>query len=190
MLSLKQHKVERTEEQWLWRSNFTKFLLPYVSKYLRSSENCLWRKMGSILLAMFAQNTICCNKYLLSRAGYHQEANRNSCWSSELLYRRNWKGYALAYFRMKTQQTHLGSDVLTALDTKSPVFLGYNVLHAAWLKLFSCMASSKTLKMEATYFPRTSVEFQWTIRRHIPEDKIHHNMQSHSKKCGSTQILS
>jgi hypothetical protein len=99
---------------------------------------------------------------------------------------------------MKTQQTHLGSEVLTAVVMKSSIFwdttscriwgshsggyeefslLGYNVLHAAFLMLVSCMSSSKTLKMEATYPPKTSVELQWATRRDISEDSILPNMR-------------
>jgi hypothetical protein len=38
-----------------------------------------------------------------------------------------------------------------------------------------CSAYSSTLKMEATCSSRTSVDFQWTTWRYIPEDIIFHN---------------
>jgi hypothetical protein len=37
--------------------------------------------------------------------------------------------------------------------------------------LVSCVAYSSTLKMKATCFPETSVDFQRTTRRYIPEDR-------------------
>jgi hypothetical protein len=41
--------------------------------------------------------------------------------------------------------------------------------------LVSCSAYSSTLKMEAVYYSETSVDFQRTTRRYIPEDGTLHN---------------
>jgi hypothetical protein len=41
--------------------------------------------------------------------------------------------------------------------------------------LVSCLAYSSTMKMEATYSSETSVDFQRTKRRYIPEDKTIQN---------------
>jgi hypothetical protein len=42
----------------------------------------------------------------------------------------------------------------------------------------SCLASSSTLKLEATYSAETSIDFQLTTRRYIPEDRTLHNHHS------------
>jgi hypothetical protein len=39
----------------------------------------------------------------------------------------------------------------------------------------SCLAYSSTLKMEATCSSETSLDFHWTTRRYIPEDRNHHS---------------
>jgi hypothetical protein len=41
--------------------------------------------------------------------------------------------------------------------------------------LISCLSYSSTLKMEETYSSETSVVFQRTTRRYIPEDRTPHN---------------
>jgi hypothetical protein len=50
--------------------------------------------------------------------------------------------------------------------------------------LVSCLTYSPTLKMEATFSSKTSVDFQRTTRRYIPEDSTLHdqsceNLKSH-----------
>jgi hypothetical protein len=42
------------------------------------------------------------------------------------------------------------------------------------LPLVPCFAYSSTLKREATCSSETSVVFQWTVRRYIPEDRTLH----------------
>jgi hypothetical protein len=51
-------------------------------------------------------------------------------------------------------------------------YLGYNAvqLHAAYFMLVSYLPHSSTLKIEATCSSETSVDFQQTTRRYIPED--------------------
>jgi hypothetical protein len=41
--------------------------------------------------------------------------------------------------------------------------------------LVSCLGYSSTLEMEATCFSETSVDFEWTTRRYIPEGRTLHN---------------
>jgi hypothetical protein len=48
---------------------------------------------------------------------------------------------------------------------------GKQRLPATFYTLVSCLAYSSTLNMDATYFSETSVDFQQTIRRYIPEDR-------------------
>jgi hypothetical protein len=48
-------------------------------------------------------------------------------------------------------------------------------LLATCFMLVSCLAYSSTLKMEARCFSETSVDFQRTTRRYIPEDRTLHN---------------
>jgi hypothetical protein len=48
--------------------------------------------------------------------------------------------------------------------------------------LVSCLAYSSTLKMEATCSSETSVAFQLTARRHIPEDITLHNHRCENLK--------
>jgi hypothetical protein len=45
------------------------------------------------------------------------------------------------------------------------------LLLAACFMLFSCLAYSSTLKMEATCFSETLVDFQWTTWRYISGDR-------------------
>jgi hypothetical protein len=52
--------------------------------------------------------------------------------------------------------------------------------------LVYCLASSSTLKMEATYFSETSVDFQWTTRCYITEDRK--NSSFLFEMCWSTQF--
>jgi hypothetical protein len=42
--------------------------------------------------------------------------------------------------------------------------------------LVSCSAYFSTLKMEEIFFSETSVDFQWTTRRYIPEDRTLNKM--------------
>jgi hypothetical protein len=56
--------------------------------------------------------------------------------------------------------------------------------------LDSCMAYSSNLKMEATCSFETSVDFQWTTRRYIPEDRTlcdhrRENLKSYTYNVGS-----
>jgi hypothetical protein len=59
------------------------------------------------------------------------------------------------------------------------VILGYNAMqftenHLATsycYMLLSCLPSSLTLKTQATFFSKTSVDFQWTTQCYIPEDR-------------------
>jgi hypothetical protein len=45
-----------------------------------------------------------------------------------------------------------------------------------WIRKSSfCLADSSTLKMEVTYSSETSVDFQRTTRRYIPEERTLHN---------------
>jgi hypothetical protein len=44
-----------------------------------------------------------------------------------------------------------------------------------YFKLVSCLVNSSALKLEATSSSITSVDFQRTVRRYIPEDRILHN---------------
>jgi hypothetical protein len=55
---------------------------------------------------------------------------------------------------------------------KSTVFWDIirNQLFPPVFNLVSCLAYSLMLKMEAIYSSETSVNFQWTTRRYIPED--------------------
>jgi hypothetical protein len=46
-----------------------------------------------------------------------------------------------------------------------------NVLFATCFTLLSCMAYSLTLKMEEICSSETSVDFQWTTQRYIPEGR-------------------
>jgi hypothetical protein len=48
--------------------------------------------------------------------------------------------------------------------------------------LVFCLAYSSTLKMEATCSSETSVDFQRTTRRYIPEDKTLHNHRCENLK--------
>jgi hypothetical protein len=56
---------------------------------------------------------------------------------------------------------------------------GVSEQHIACLPPFftpvSCSSYSSTLKMEGTCSPETSVDFQWSTRRYIPEDNALHN---------------
>jgi hypothetical protein len=48
-------------------------------------------------------------------------------------------------------------------------------LLATCFTLASCLAYSSTLKIEATCSSETSVDFQWTTRRYIPENRTLQN---------------
>jgi hypothetical protein len=50
-----------------------------------------------------------------------------------------------------------------------------SALLATCFDLVSCLAYSFTMKMEATCFSRTSVDFQWTRQHDFSEDRILHN---------------
>jgi hypothetical protein len=50
------------------------------------------------------------------------------------------------------------------------------------ITLVSCSAYFSTLKMEAIYSSETSVDFQRTTRRYIPEDSTLHNHRSENLK--------
>jgi hypothetical protein len=49
--------------------------------------------------------------------------------------------------------------------------------------LVSCLAYSSTLNMETTCFSETSVDFQRTIRRYIPEDRTLRLVLQFEKRC-------
>jgi hypothetical protein len=74
--------------------------------------------------------------------------------------------------------THTGSEVLTASVMKS--FILWDITPCNSLKVnrrlpsASYWAYSSGLKMEATYSSETSVDFQRTMRRYIPEHRILH----------------
>jgi hypothetical protein len=48
--------------------------------------------------------------------------------------------------------------------------------------LVSCSVCSSTLKIEATNFSETSVDFQWATRCYIPEDRTPHNHRCENLK--------
>jgi hypothetical protein len=58
----------------------------------------------------------------------------------------------------------MGFEVLTAVVESQPTFL------SPAFTLVSCLTYSSTLKMEATCSSETSVDYQWTIRRYMPEE--------------------
>jgi hypothetical protein len=62
-----------------------------------------------------------------------------------------------------TEVCLLGYNAVSSVETS------YLSLLAIWTKLVSCLAYSSTLKMEATCSSETSVDFQRTTRRYIPE---------------------
>jgi hypothetical protein len=76
-----------------------------------------------------------------------------------------------AYFPLKTQQTYLGREVLTAVDTR--VLSSVDITSCM---MVPCISSSNALKLDATYSRKTSVEFHWTTWRYNPEDRILHNI--------------
>jgi hypothetical protein len=47
---------------------------------------------------------------------------------------------------------------------------------ATCFMLVSCLAYSSTSKMNTTCSSETSVDFQWTARRYIPEDRTHQGL--------------
>jgi hypothetical protein len=53
--------------------------------------------------------------------------------------------------------------------------VAFMALLAACFMLVSCLAYSSALKLEATWFSETLVEFQRTTCRYIPEDRILHS---------------
>jgi hypothetical protein len=55
--------------------------------------------------------------------------------------------------------------------------------------LLSCLAYSSSLKMEATCYPETSVDFQWTTQRYVTEDGPLHNNPSGNLKSNSSSII-
>jgi hypothetical protein len=64
---------------------------------------------------------------------------------------------------------------------KKAAFLARNqALLAARFMPVSCLAYSSTLKMEATCSSGTSVDFQRTARRYIPEDRTLHGHRCES----------
>jgi hypothetical protein len=60
-------------------------------------------------------------------------------------------------------------------ETKSTVFWNITLCLPSAFTLVSCSAYFSTLKMEALCSPETSVDFQRTTRRYIPEDSTLHN---------------
>jgi hypothetical protein len=94
----------------------------------------------------------------------------------------------------------VGSDVLTAVVMKSPILwhimqfiplkvnrrfgktcrLHLQALLATCFRLVSCLTYSSTLKVGAIRSSETSVDFQRTIRRYIPEDRtlVHYPVQT------------
>jgi hypothetical protein len=57
------------------------------------------------------------------------------------------------------------------------------------LILVSCLAYSSSLKMEATCYPETSVDFRWTTQRYVTEDKPLHNHPSKNLKSYSSAVI-
>jgi hypothetical protein len=55
---------------------------------------------------------------------------------------------------------------------RSPLCCEYDDFSLLRFMLGSCLVYSSTLKMEATCSIETSVDFQRTARRYIPEDRI------------------
>jgi hypothetical protein len=56
------------------------------------------------------------------------------------------------------------------------------------LRLVSYLAYSTTLKMEAIYSSETSVDFQQTTRRYIPEDRTIHNQRCENLTSFNTSL--
>jgi hypothetical protein len=55
-------------------------------------------------------------------------------------------------------------------------------LLATYLTLVSRLAYSSTLNMEVTRSSEMSVDFQWTIRRCVPEDRTVHNHSCENRR--------
>jgi hypothetical protein len=56
-------------------------------------------------------------------------------------------------------------------------------MHDACFMLVCCLDYSSTLKTEATCSSETSVDFQWTKRRYIPDDTSLHNNRCENLKA-------
>jgi hypothetical protein len=74
---------------------------------------------------------------------------------------------------MQTVQPEIRFQALIAAVMKScrEVPFRRNISHAACSMLVSCLVYSLTLKIEETCSSETSVDFQRTKRRYIPEDR-------------------
>jgi hypothetical protein len=66
----------------------------------------------------------------------------------------------------------IGIEVLTAMIMKSSIFRDISLCLPPDFTLVSCLAYFSTLKLEATCSSETSVDFQRTKGRYIPEDTI------------------
>jgi hypothetical protein len=56
----------------------------------------------------------------------------------------------------------------------SPIKVSRGFGRTCLIHLHGLRAYSSTLKMEATYSSETSVDFQWTTLRYVPEDRTLH----------------
>jgi hypothetical protein len=68
---------------------------------------------------------------------------------------------------------------------------GGKALDSTRFILVSCLVHFSTLKMEAKISYGTSVDFQWTTQRYVPEDRTHYNSSCDNlKSCVNAGVWS
>jgi hypothetical protein len=88
----------------------------------------------------------------------------------------DWHSFSHCTVQITVYRRKMSSSVFWDMSC-SPLYVNrcLRALLATWFMLVSCMVYSATLKMEATSSSETSVDFQWTTRRYIPENRTLHN---------------